>query len=376
MIVAQNAVCAQVKVQQQVPSENAVVATERSSDSVNTSPGRDLQRFKESIKPLLKQACFDCHSGDVAEGNFRADQLDPDLVGGEDIAWWLEVYSVLSKGEMPPSESSELADADRIRIVDWLSTEIQAAEKLRQTGDAHSSFRRLTRYEYDYALQDMLGVPWSFAGDLPNEASEDGAFENNAESLHMSVKQVETYHQLALKALRRVTVRGDRPPVVHWAIPMRDALRREKKQLDRDVESIKKKYAGQPEELSAGIEHATQQFQARASRSHYLDPSTGLRAEIDWDYRKASYAFRHSDTDTAMPEPSSVVAVVQPGSRQALTVELGDRLPDEGTMRVRIRASRTSDLIQNTGPIAGEADGSVRSFLPSPTPEGPSRLDC
>lgn len=356
VLVAQNAVDAQVKVQQQVPSENAVVTTQRASGSVNKSPGRDLQRYKESIRPLMKQACFECHSGDDAEGNFLADQLDPDLVGGEDIAWWLEVYSVLSKGEMPPSESSELADADRIRIVDWLSTEIQAAEKLRQAGGAHSSFRRLTRYEYDYALQDILGVPWSFAGDLPDEASEDGAFENNAESLHMSVKQVETYHQLALKALRRATVRGDRPPVVHWAIPMKDALRREKKQLDKDLESIKKKYEGQPDKLATEIERATEKFQARADRSHYLDSSTGLRAEIDWDYRKASYAFRHSDTDTEMPELSSVFAVVQPGSRQALTVELGDRLPDDGTMRVRIRASRTSGLLENTDLTAGKAD--------------------
>ena len=179
--------------------------------NIPATPGRGQQRYEESIKPLLKQACFDCHSGDDVEGNFHADQLDPDLVGGKDIAWWLEVYSVLSKGEMPPPESSELTDAQRVLIVDWLSTQIQAAEKSRKASGNHSSFRRLTRYEYNYALQDLLGVPWTFAADLPAEASEDGAFENNAESLHMSVKQVETYHQLALKALRRITVRGDRP---------------------------------------------------------------------------------------------------------------------------------------------------------------------
>ena len=317
-----------------------------SAESVKSTNGSDLQRYEKSIKPLLKQACFDCHSGDNVEGNFRADQLDPDLVDGEDIAWWLEVYSVLSKGEMPPPESSELTDAQRTRIVDWLSTEIQAAEKLRKASGNHSSFRRLTRYEYNYALQDLLGVPWTFAGDLPAEASEDDAFENNAESLHMSVKQVETYHQLALKALRRITVRGDRPPVVHWAIPMKDAFQREKKRLDRDVESIKKKFEDMPDKQAEQIERLNKQFQSPADRSHYLELSTGLRAEVDWDYRKASYAFRHSDTYKAMPEPGSHFAVVQPGGRQALTVELGDRLPDEGTMRVRIRASRAEGVEQ------------------------------
>lgn len=306
--------------------------------------GPDLQRYDKSIKPLLKQACFDCHSGDDVEGNFRADQLNPDLVGGEDTAWWLEVYSVLSKGEMPPPDSSELTDAERIRIVDWLSTEIQAAERSRKASGNRSSFRRLTRYEYNYALQDLLGVPWTFARDLPAEASEEGSFENNAESLHMSVKQVEAYHQLALKALRRVTVRGDRPQPVHWSIPMKAAFDREKKRLDRDIESARKKYDDMPDKQTEEIEKLKNKFQAREDRSHYLELSSGMRSEIDWSYRRASYAFKHSDTFKAMPERGSHFAVLQPGSRQALTVELGDRLPDKGMMRVRIRASRAEGV--------------------------------
>ncbi|WP_236696016.1 DUF1592 domain-containing protein [Rhodopirellula islandica] len=326
--------------------ENEVGAIERTSDAGNTNPRPSLQRYEKSIKPLMEQACFDCHSGDSVEGNFRADQLDPDLVDGEDIAWWLEVYSALSKGEMPPPESSELTDSQRTLMVDWLSTEIQTAEQLRRASGNHSSFRRLTRYEYNHALQDLLGVPWTFAGDLPAEASEDDAFENNAESLHMSVKQVETYHQLALEALRRVTVRGDRPPEIHWAIPMKEAFERETKRLDRDVESIKKKFEDMPDKLAEQIERLNEKFQSPADRSHYLDLSTGLRAEVKWSYRKAIYAFKHSDTYRPMPEPGSHFAVVQPGSRQALTVELGDRLPDEGTMRVRIRASRAEDAGQ------------------------------
>lgn len=313
---------------------------DRSSDAVSPTPSRNVQRYEKSIQPLLKQTCFDCHSGDNVEGNFRADQLDPDLVRGKDIAWWLEVYSVLSKGEMPPPESSELTDVQRTRIVDWLSTKIQAAEKLRKDSSNHSSFRRLTRYEYNYALQDLLGAPWAFAKDLPAEASENDAFENNAESLRMSVKQVETFHQLARQALRRITVRGDRPPVVHWAIPMKIAFQRETKEYDQDIELIKKKFKDTPDQQAAQIERLNKQFQASASKSHYLELSTGLRAEVDWNYRKASYAFRHSDTYSAMPERSSHFAVVHPGGRQSLTVELGDRLPDEGTMRVRVRASR------------------------------------
>lgn len=339
-LVVQSSVYAQVDVNQNANGDTAKVSVQQDPELAAVALRRDLQHFEKSIKPLLKQACFECHSAENVEGNFRADQLDPDLVNGEDIAWWLEVYSALSKNEMPPPESNGLSDSDRIFIVDWLSTEIQAAEEQRKARGNRSSFRRLTRYEYNYALQDLLGVPWTFAADLPAEASEDGAFENNADSLHMSVKQVETYHQIALNALQQITVRGDRPSEVHWAIPMKDAFHREKKRLDRDVESARKEYEEMPDKQAAEIQRLKQQFQAPTNRSHYLDASTGVRAKIEWNYRKASYAFKHSDTYQAMPEPEAFFAVVQPGGREGLTVELGDRLPDEGTMRVRLRASR------------------------------------
>ena len=321
-------------------ADSNAVAAEQAADTGEATPGRDLQYYEQSIKPILQQACFDCHSEDNVEGNFRADQLDPDLVDGKDVAWWLEVYAAVSKGEMPPPDEGDLTDEDRALVVDWLSGEIQAAEKLRKASGNRSSFRRLTRYEYNYALQDLFGVPWTFADDLPGEVSEEAAFENNADSLHMSVKQVETYHRLALTALKRITVRGDRPPEVHWSIPMKAAFDREMELHAANIESTRKKFEDMPEEQAEKIERLVDQFKGSADQSHYLNLATGQRLPVDWSYRKAQYAFAHSDTYKSMPERGAHFAVVQPGDRQALIVELGDQLPNKGTMRVRVRASR------------------------------------
>ena len=325
---------------------NIAVTTERVSETGDATLGPDLLRYEKSIKPLFEQACFDCHSGDSVEGNFRADLLDPNLVGGQDLDSWLEVYAVLSKGEMPPPDESDLTDEDRAHMVDWLSNEIHTAEKLRKASGNHSSFRRLTRYEYNYALQDLLGVPWTFADDLPAEASEEDAFENNADSLHMSVKQVETYHQLALKALQRITVRGERPPEMYWSIPMKAAFDREEELHENKVRSTRKKFEDMPEKQAEQLERLNKDFRGSAGRSHYLELETGRRAALDWEYRGAKYSFSPSDTFEPMPEPGSHLAVVQPGGRQAIIVELGDRLPNEGTMRVRIRASRADGVEQ------------------------------
>ena len=243
-----------VVAQESVNAPETSVAAEQAADVHSALATRGLNGFEKSIEPLLISACYDCHSGDSVEGNFHADKLDPDLISGGDLAWWLEVYAAVSKGEMPPPESSELPDDDRARIVEWLSTEIQSAEKHHKTDASRSSFRRLTRYEYNYALQDLFGVPWTFDRDLPAESSEEDAFENNADSLHMSVKQVEAYRQLALEALRRVTVRGDRPSSVHWSVSMKAAFEREPTKSSATPSSLRRiEPVGHLTNCSAGV---------------------------------------------------------------------------------------------------------------------------
>ena len=320
-------------------SENQIV--EPSSQAV-AAPVRDSKHYEKTIRPILEANCFDCHSEDNVEGNFRADTLDPDLVKGDDIHLWLEVYSVLSNDEMPPPDSSELTDEHRAQVVEWLAGEIQAAEKMRTDGESGTSFRRLTRYEYNYALQDLLGVPWTFADDLPAESSEEDAFENNAESLHMSVKQVETYHKIALNALRRTTVRGEQPGALYWSIPMKLNFDREYELQSKKLERIKKDFEGGPEKLAARLERIKNSLKGVASKTHYFDIETGERRNNRWEYFGAPYAHEPTESFQRVPEDQDHFAVVQPGKKQGLVVELGDRLPDEGMMRIRVRASRAT----------------------------------
>ncbi|MDG1491619.1 MAG: hypothetical protein P8R43_06980, partial [Planctomycetota bacterium] len=62
----------------------------------------DLDSYRREIEPLLESACLGCHGPDKEKGGFRLDELDPDLVQGDDVDWWLDVLSVVSNGEMPP----------------------------------------------------------------------------------------------------------------------------------------------------------------------------------------------------------------------------------------------------------------------------------
>ena len=179
-----------------------------------------LAVFRREIEPILRETCFKCHGAEKQKANFRVDTLNPDLLRGPDVSWWLEVSGVLSKGEMPPKDEPELSGENRSKILEWLSMEIQVASQVRRSEEGHSSFRRMTRYEYNYALQDLLGLPYDLAADLPPETRTKEGFENSSDLLQMSVVQFEYYRELGRTALLKATVRGERPAVSHYGITM------------------------------------------------------------------------------------------------------------------------------------------------------------
>lgn len=327
-------------------------AADANRDSRLTVPEANLAAFNQDVLPILAKACVDCHGPDAQEGNIRIDTLDPDLLYGQDVNWWLEVMAVLSNGEMPPPDADELKDEDRSRVVEWLSSEIQLASTFRRASGQHSSFRRLTRYEYNYAMQDILGLPWDFAKDLPPEAHSEDGFQNSSEMLHMSVTQLETYHELARKALRRATVSGGRlsapPPVTHWGITMEQAADREWSGRTEQLDKVKEQFKDDPEKQQQELERLIASFKQPYPRPYYRELSSGDTVRAEWSYGGAKYAFNPSADEPRLPETFDHVAVIPHGHNQHLTIELGDQVPDEGILRVRIRASRASTDEQHT----------------------------
>ncbi len=304
-------------------------------------PKPRLAAFRKGIQPLLKTTCIGCHGPKKQEGNIRIDNLDPDLLNGDDVDWWLEIAAVLTNGEMPPADAVPLSDKDRGRIIEWLSSEIQVASAVRRVKQGHSSFRRMTRYEYNFALQDLLQLPFNFAKDLPPEARSDDGFQNSSENLQMSVIQFGAYRKLGRKALERATVRGKRPDLIFWGVSMKAASADLWSKQQEQVEKIKKKHKDNPDKLKQELQRQANRFRARPNGTHYKTLSTGVTARASWSYGGAKYAWKPTTARPTIPAVSDHVAVIPRG--QKLIVELGNLVPDRGTLRVRVRASRTSN---------------------------------
>jgi mono/diheme cytochrome c family protein len=304
-------------------------------------PKAKLAAFRTRVEPVLKRVCFGCHGPEKQKGKLRIDALDPDLLKGKDLSWWLEVFDVISNGEMPPEDAKvQLTDAEKARIVDWLSGEILVASQVWRSEQGHTSFRRMTRYEYKHALQDLLDLPHDFSRDLPPETVSEDGFKNSSEMLQMTVVQFEQYRELARKALERVTVRGERPKPVYYGITMKAASAQVDATYAAFVEKKKKQIENGVTTLEKALKNQAAKYSVKPGSAHFKNLITGHGVKTHWGYGGAKYAWTPSRTRPKVP-PVLLDVVVIPANSKYI-VDVGDGLPDVGTMRVRIRAARVT----------------------------------
>ena len=291
------------------------------SNATDALPTANLTDFQQLVAPLLNRSCLACHGPDKSEGRLRLDQLNPDLLTGPDVERWREVFNALSNSEMPPENEPKfaLADAERGNIADWLSGELNKASLIRRNSKMHSSFRRLTKYEYNYALQDLLGLPFAFANKLPPESKSEDGFKNSAELLQMSVMQFETYREIGLKALQRATVSGERPQAVTYIISMQDELN--KAASGTDAKTFNK---------------SDESYSKHRNQPHLIHRESGTGILFS-----AGKSMPQTEAVAGTTPLVSPVVLVLPRSNE-LKLDLDRFLPDEGTMRVRIRAGRST----------------------------------
>lgn len=297
-------------------------------------PKANLDDYQKFVAPRLAKSCTACHGPKKSKAGLRVDQLDPNLLTGKDINRWVEIYDVLSKREMPPPDEPNyhLKDEDRARIVEWLGKEMQKASQTRKNTGGHSSFRRMANYEYNHALQDLLGLNLSFTDALPPENTSEDGFKNSSKYLQMSATQLETYREIAIEALKKATDEGDRPKVVTWQIPMQEAM---DKAAALKQNPIPRKNPANAKDIWY---------------THIVNKDTGEGFSYNWAYyvvidgesRQGIWNLKPDKTTSAIPPVSRVVAVLPP-SRQ-FHLDLGNSVPDEGILRVRIRVGASERL--------------------------------
>lgn len=179
-------------------------ATAESQDDRSASSAGELKvGFESQVKPLIKSLCIRCHNDDDAESGISLEHLDGTL-SDRQIFLWDEIQEQIADAAMPPEDEKQPTTEQRKELLQWIEDAIVAAKSKPQ--EKNGAVRRLTVSQYRNTLNSLLGIKEDFTGVLPPDAVSKDGFLNNQSSMQLSPLLVETYFEIAEKALDRCVV--------------------------------------------------------------------------------------------------------------------------------------------------------------------------
>src|SRR5688572_9511450 len=158
--------------------------------------------FEKDIAPILATHCTGCHSGPKPRGGMSLAFKDENEARArlrDDDTFWERVETEISTKQMPPAGRKPPTDAQRERLVEWISTNVMTLDGKPDPGPF--MVRRLNNREYANSVRDLLYLPPTFdvTADFPADERGDG-FDNNAGTLTISPLLIERYLAAAEKA--------------------------------------------------------------------------------------------------------------------------------------------------------------------------------
>ncbi|MDE2851061.1 MAG: DUF1592 domain-containing protein [Acidobacteriota bacterium] len=168
--------------------------------------------FEADVEPLFEASCLTCHVG-TETTPLDLSVLGHDLADRETFRLWERIFDRVSGGEMPPPGARRPAQRIVDSALDSLKGALLEANRAERAGQ-RTPLRRLTRLEYEYTIQDLLGidpdVAASLANDLPEE-TDTGGFDVVAENQGISPLHVRSYLTAAAGALDDALRAGPQP---------------------------------------------------------------------------------------------------------------------------------------------------------------------
>jgi hypothetical protein len=183
----------------------------QSSAQAQTRNAEVLKTFRKSTQPLLNKYCVSCHNPDDLTSGIRVDHLDGSLPENR-MRLWDAIYHQIKSGKMPPEDESQPTTIERQLLLTWIQKNLTTARN--RDREYNGAIRRLTVNQYQNTLQDLLGLDENLANGLPPDAKSKDGFLNNQQTLLLSPLLIESYFDIAERALDRCIVDQTKPPVI------------------------------------------------------------------------------------------------------------------------------------------------------------------
>ncbi|MFO1062495.1 MAG: DUF1592 domain-containing protein [Pirellulales bacterium] len=169
------------------------------------------QRYRTDAAPFLDKYCAGCHNADKPTSGVRVDQLNG-LVEDRHFKLLSGLGRQVTAGKMPPEEEPQPSAEEKNRFSAWIDDAVKLA-RMRPT-PKNGSTRRLTKAQYRHTLRDLLGIDEELTDILPPDAVSREGFTNNQETLGLSPLLIESYFEIAEKALDCVLVDPNSRPTI------------------------------------------------------------------------------------------------------------------------------------------------------------------
>lgn len=170
---------------------------------------------RSHIKPFFETYCIKCHGPDKSKGNITLHTLDGDLAAGADgeMERWEKILEVMDLEEMPPEDEKQPTSAEREAVKGWIDQGMRDHVAKAADVEAAPLARRLTNFEYQNTMRDLLGIDLKLIKDLPQDPAKPYHFNNNAEFMLLGPEQLERYLKTARRALASAIVDPGKPKV-------------------------------------------------------------------------------------------------------------------------------------------------------------------
>lgn len=349
------------------PSEQAQPAEESEPSGLEQAGEFDSLVYETDVEPLLRQYCFDCHGESKQKGDIRLDTLDPDILHGPDAEGWHTALDMINGAEMPPRRAPQPSDEERRIMVGWMTESLDRAAELRR-GELQTVVRRLNKEQYTFTLQQLLGLGVDFGRPLPDDAKSHMGFSNNGEVLQASQLHLETYQQIARRALEKAIVIGERPDPIRYRVTFGKGM---------GMNNVAAETGGYQ---SVPLPTADFLLEALDADGQVIVPASDTeRKELEARKRKISVGLRGSQRSRfkVVEEGMTLYGAlphreVAPGSWQGpspnVKLEMQRVFPEEGDFVMRVTASRgelfSSDdrvliALEDPQPLAFSREGTV-----------------
>src|ERR1043166_3594991 len=80
--------------------------------------------FRDKIRPILQEYCFDCHADGANKGNVAFDELKSDQAVLDNHDLWLKALKNLRAGLMPPPKKPQPSVEQKRAIAEWIKTAV------------------------------------------------------------------------------------------------------------------------------------------------------------------------------------------------------------------------------------------------------------